>query len=433
MSQLGHVDGTRDSLAPGAGRHAEQNLSDTHASAPRPHGFTAVSHETLPWQPGYDVEALSRRKRDALPDSYQPAIPLDIAEVTFDIPSRLAADAEDAAATIIKLDAYVTGKFGADDIAPMQSVLLRSESAASSQIENLTVGARQLAIAELGGAASRNAELVARNVRAMDAAIRLSDQLDTDSILAMHRALLGEHDPHRAGQLRDVQVWIGASPLSPAGALFIPPHADRIRHSMDDLERFLGRSDLPVLVHAAVAHAQFETIHPFTDGNGRTGRALLHAMLRHGDLTSRVTVPISAGLLTDTDAYFAGLTAYRTGDITDIVEQVCEASQRAAAHGKWLVDALDDLRREWAETMPVRAGSAGRSLLNTLIGQPAVNVAYVQRKLGVSGTAARRAVDQAVTAGILSETTDRRRDRVWLAGDVIDILDEFSERAGGRG
>jgi Fic family protein len=394
--------------------------------------FGPITTETLAWHPNYDVEALSKRKRDALPSAYKAAIPVEIAEVDFDIPSGLAAEAEDAAATIIKLDAYVSAKFGSEDIAPMQSVLLRSESAASSQIENLTVGARQLAIAELGGTASKNAELVSRNVRAMAAAIRLSDNLDADSILAMHSALLGGGDP-QAGRWREVQVWIGASGLSPDGATFIPPHADRLTHYLNDLTRFLRRDDLPVLVQAAVAHAQFETIHPFTDGNGRTGRALLHAMLRHSELTSRVTVPISAGLLADTESYFDALTAYRTGDFAQIVRQLCEASARAAADGRWLVDTLAEVRTEWLEVMQVRAGSAGRRLLNVLIGQPAVSVAFIEQQLQVSGTAARRAVEQAIGAGVLTESSDRKRDRVFIAQDAIDVLDKFSERAGRRG
>jgi len=393
--------------------------------------FTAVGSETLPWQPSYDIETLSRRRRDGLPAHYEASIPAQIAEVRFELPSDLAADAEDAAAAIIKLDTYVSARFGGEDIAPMQSVLLRSESAASSQIENLTVGARQLAIAELGGAASKNAELVSRNVRAMNAAIRLSDHLDTDSILAMHHALLADQD-RNAGRLRTVQVWIGASGLSPAGATFIPPQAGRVPACLNDLVRFLSRNDLPVLLHAAITHAQFETIHPFTDGNGRTGRALLHAMLRHRGLTSRVTVPISAGLLTDTRAYFDALSAFRTGDPTKIVEQVCDASRRAARHGRWLVDSLTEAQDAWFGAIRARAGSAGRRLLRVLIGQPAVNVAFVEQKLEVSSTAARRAIEQAVAAGILTETSDRKRDRVFLAGEVIDILDEFAERAGRR-
>ena len=154
--------------------------------------FTAVGSETLPWQPSYDIETLSRPGRDAPPPHYQAPTPPKTPEVRFELPSPLAADPEDAAAAIIKLDTYVSARSGGEDIAPMQSVLLRSESAASSQIENLTVGARQLAIAELGGAASKNAELVPRNVRAMNAAIRHSVHLDTDSILAMHHALLAD-------------------------------------------------------------------------------------------------------------------------------------------------------------------------------------------------------------------------------------------------
>lgn len=432
MSQLRRVAGAETAEGKVGGRYKEMDLIDPGDIGLQTAGFAPVRWETLPWQPSYDIEALSRRKRDALPTTYDAAIPVDIADLPFDIPSALAADAEDAAATIIKLDAYVTAKFGGEDTAPMQSVLLRSESAASSQIENLTVGAKQLAIAELGGAATKNAELVSKNVRAMQAAIRLSDHLDTDSILAMHKALLFDRDPQHAGHLRDVQVWIGASGLSPAGATFIPPHADRVPECMDDLARFLARDDLPVLVHAAIAHAQFETIHPFTDGNGRTGRALLHAMLRHGELTSRVTVPISAGLLTDTRSYFDALTAFRAGDMPRIVEQVCDASRRAAGHGRWLVDSLAEVQDGWSETIQARAGSAGRKLLNILIGQPAVNVAYVEAKLGVSNTAARRAVEQAVAASVLTETSDRKRDRVFLARDVIDVLDEFSERAGRR-
>lgn len=398
----------------------------------RPGRFGPTRSETLPWIPAYDLEVLSRRKRDALPSTYDAAIPLDIAGTAFDIPSALAADAEDAAATIIKLDAYVTAQFGLDDLAPMQSVLLRTESAASSQIEHITVGARQLAIAELGGAASRNAALVVRNVQAMDAAIRLSDQLDTDSILAMHATLLAGHDPKHAGRLRDTQVWVGTSSFSPAGAAFVPPHPNRVKHGLDDLERFLARDDLPVLLHAAIAHAQFETIHPFTDGNGRTGRALLQAMLRHRELTSRVTVPISAGLLTDTRRYFDALTAYRAGDLEPILDQLCEASSLAAVHGRWLVDRLARLRESWVDTAGARAGSAGRRLLTVLIGQPAINVAWVEQKLHVSNTAARRAVEQSVAAGILTATTDRSRDRVFVAREVVDILDEFAERAGRR-
>ncbi len=393
--------------------------------------FRAVGWETLPWVPSFDTAVLSRRQQAALPATYRAAIPAAIAGASFQLDAALAADAEDAAAAIVRFDEEVTARFGGDDIAPLRSVLLRSESAASSQIENVTVGARQLALAELGADASHNARIVAQNVDAMAAAVRLADRLDADAILAMHEVLLRDRPDH-AGRWRHQQVWIGAAGVSPAGAAFVPPHQDRVPDGIRDLVLFLGRDDLPVLVHAAVAHAQFETIHPFTDGNGRTGRALVHALLRNKGLTRRVTVPISAGLLTDTGSYFAALTAYRRGDPAPIITQVAGASRRAVLHGQWLIDRLADLRDEWNHRLGSRAGSSGRHLAAVLIARPAVNAAHVRSRLNVSDTAARHAIAQAVEAGILTPTTDKRRNRVWIARDVTDLLDEFAERAGRR-
>lgn len=405
-----------------------------HGTASRPSAdarFGPVGWEDHPWVPSYDSSLLSRRQQAALPATYQAAVPVAIADLDFAVNGAVAADAEDAAAAIVRLDTYVSSVLGEDDIVPMRSVLLRSESAASSQIENLTVGARQLALAELGAKASHNAQLVAHNVEAMDAAVRLSQRLDAEAILAMHKVLLRDR-PNQAGSWRDQQVWIGSSSVSPAGAAFVPPHHDRVPGAIADLVKFLARDDLPVLVHAAIAHAQFETIHPFIDGNGRTGRALLHAHLRNKQLVRRVTIPVSAGLLVDTQAYFQALTAYRQGDVESIVSQLAGASIRAAGLGRWLVDQLAGIRGEWLGRLPSRAGSAGRRLASVLIGQPAVDAAFVGERLGVSATAARRAIDQAVAAGILTETSDRKRNRVWIAGEALAVLDEFSDRAGRR-
>src|ERR1700712_2801977 len=132
--------------------------------------------------------------------------------------------------------------------------------------------------------------------------------------------------PEIAGRWRAEQVWIGGDSFGPHGAAFIPPHHDHVPAPMADLVEFTRAADLPLLSQAALAHAQFETIHPFPDGNGRTGRALIHAMLRSHGLTRNVTVPVSAGLLTDTVGYFEALTAYRSGEPAEIVEKLANAS-----------------------------------------------------------------------------------------------------------
>ena len=202
------------------------------------------------------------------------------------------ADAETALAAF---DSHAAARLGAQSpaLGPMNAVLLRTESAASSQIEDLTVGARQLALAVLDESRSGNARAVVANVRTMEAALRLAAELDLEAILAMHEELLeGTVD---ACRLRRQLVWVGRSGLSPLGALHVAPEAEDDPASMQDLVEFLARDDLPVLLHAALAHAQFETVHPFTDGNGRTGRALVHALLSGKGLLT-TTAPVSAGL-----------------------------------------------------------------------------------------------------------------------------------------
>ncbi|WP_375492628.1 Fic family protein [uncultured Jatrophihabitans sp.] len=160
----------------------------------------------------------------------------------------------------------------------------------------------------------------------------------------MHAALLIELHPDIAGRWRGEQVWIGGTSFGPHQAMFVPPHHENVEPLIDDLVAFMTRTDIPLLAQAAIAHAQFETIHPFPDGNGHTGRALIHSMLRGHGLTQNVTVPVSAGLLTDTNASFDALTAYREGEPSKIVQRLAEASFEATTNGRQLVAALREIR-----------------------------------------------------------------------------------------
>ena len=195
---------------------------------------------------------------------------------------------------------------------------------------------------------------------------------------------------------------------------------------MDDLVRFVARTDVPALVHVALAHAQFETIHPFTDGNGRTGRALVHAMLADARLTSRVTVPLSAGLLTDTGRYFQALVDYRAGDPSSIVRVLIDATFVAVERGRVLVENLNDVRSTYRERLTARRDSVAWQIVDALIGQPVVDNAYVTGQFGVSDVAAQRAIDRLVDVGVLRSAGHRLRNRVWQADDVLRALDDFA-------
>ena len=132
-------------------------------------------------------------------------------------------------------------------MAPFGAMLLRTESAASSRIENLTASAKAVALAELGDTSRRNATEIVANTTAMQAAIGLADRLDAAAILAMHAALLEQHDPAIAGRWREAQVWVGTSSYGPHTASFVPPHHRRVPAAIDDLVRFMQRDDVPVL------------------------------------------------------------------------------------------------------------------------------------------------------------------------------------------
>jgi Fic family protein len=389
--------------------------------------WPSVTWEEHKWVPklSQDLVSASVRKRHEGP--YHSALVTPVADLTPQLPSDVISLAEEASVEIGRFDT----ELGAE-VAPFASVLLRSESASSSKIENLTSGAKAIALAELGSTAKRNATEIVGNVAAMKAALDLADRLDADAVLAMQDALIRRHDPAIAGHWRDEQVWIGGDSFGPHGAEFVPPHHEHVPRLMDDLIKFTARTDLPLLSQAAIAHAQFETIHPFADGNGRIGRALIHAMLRGHGLTRNVTVPVSAGLLIDTGSYFDSLTAYRQGNPASIVENLAEASFAAITNGRQLVLELRAIRAGWNQKIRARRDASTWRLADALIRQPVVDVSTVATELNTSTKNVLRAVDPLVEAGVLGEFTGFTRNRMWQSREVLAALDSFAARAGRR-
>ena len=400
--------------------------ADAYLAGPE-NGWPALAWEERDWVSALPAGMGSRTLRRRHAGPYQAAVPPRIAKLDVLLPTAAIAAADEASTEIARFD----GEMGSE-IAPFAAILLRSESASSSKIENLTSGAKAIALAELGSDDRQNASEIVANVHAMQAAIDLADRLDEAAVLAMHAALMQRNHPDEAGRWRSEQVWIGGGDFGPHGAAFVPPHNERVPEAMTDLMSFVRRDDLPVLAHAALAHAQFETIHPFADGNGRTGRALVHSMLRARGLTRNVTVPVSAGVLTDTDAYFAALMAYRQGDATRIVRLIAEASFTAIANGRQLVADLRRVRQRWNDVIKSRQDASAWALADLLLRQPVIDADVVQRVLGVTSANAHRAIRQLAEAGVTSEFSGRRRDRMWQAREVLVALDEFAARAGRR-
>ena len=388
--------------------------------------FTSVRWEdrVLPRLDNPDL--LTRRDAELRARPYRASLPSRITALTFDLSAQTLADADDAARAITRFDAEYE-----DFPAPFAGVLLRTESASSSEIEHLTAGARAISEAEIDERISGNAPQIVRNVRAMQAAVALADDIGNDTIIAMHRELLDDVTPGLVGRYRQEQVWIGGR--LPHVAAFVPPHHERVHDGMDDLVAFVRRTDLPLLVQAAIAHAQFETIHPFPDGNGRTGRALVQAILRRGGLLRHVTIPVSSGILTDLDGYSGALDTYRGGNVDAIVDVFAQAALSGLGNAERLAGEIRSLQTSWDDRMRgLRADATARKITRLSIEHPVLNARLVTTETGASTPVIANAFAQLVELGILQPGNSKRRNRIWVNLEMVDALDAFAARSGRR-
>src|SRR4051794_3161231 len=327
-----------------------------------PHSSSAVfvephSAAVRPWRQvqrgGTKDDRTLREVEVSLPPSIATAEPM--------VPPRLGATMDRALREIARLD-----EEHGRHLAALSALLLRAESVASSKIEHVEASIDDYVRALHGITANASAVSMVASTAALSDLIASVDgggDVTVANLLSAHRALMKD-DPKElgyAGRLRDMQNWIGGSDYSPRGALYVPPPAETVRDYVDDLVAFANRDDISVLSQAAIAHAQFESIHPFTDGNGRIGRALVNAVLRRRGVTTRVVVPLAAALVARRDDYFAVLGAYREGDAGPIIEAFSLASTIAAEESEETAVRLAKLPAEWSDAVGFpRAGSAAR-------------------------------------------------------------------------
>ncbi|MGO2620893.1 Fic family protein [Glutamicibacter ardleyensis] len=394
--------------------------------------FPPVEYKNLFWKPT-NPRIFSNAEVRRQTGSYSSALPALIANWYPQPDSLVITWLEEAIHALQDFDVYSLLRLGNKnpELGPMSSVLLRTESSSSSQIEQLTMTARQLALAEIDEGDKANAQTVVGNVHAMESALALAQQISLNSILAMHRNLMNQQIgvEDESGKFREGLVWIGGTDnAGPRGASFVTPSHELIRDALEDLVVFISRTDLPAIVQAAIAHAQFETIHPFVDGNGRTGRALVHSILRYRRISQYTTAPISAGILRDTAGYFEALEAFRTGDAAPIIRTFINASIFAASTGKDLIDSLaTQLDDSAVKLVGLRSSAAAWKILPRLIAQPVVNARYLKEQLGLGDAAIYRALSVLTERGVLVEKSGRSRNRIWQHDGVLKVLDEYAK------
>ncbi len=345
---------------------------------------------------------------------------------------------DDASADAVAAALEATSRLRArSDQAPgvlghLSAVLIRADAVASSQIEHITTSAEQLAVklADLGSNDASpyptDTELVAANVATALSAHRSGDAVSADWLHRLHRELVAadpEIEPRYRGAWRDGAVWVGRTR---AVAEFEGPPHEQVPALMDDLVRFARRVDVHPVLHAAVAHAQFLTIHPYVDGNGRIGRLLIHKLLPAGG----VPVPVAHGLLSDPRRYVSGLTSYRSGDLDAWVGVFADAITVAAQAASVLVRRLDDLRGDYHGRVRTRSGSSVPQVVDMLLDNPAVTAQSIEERLGVTSARAGQILHRLAGAGILRPSGYKAgRSKVWIAPEIIDAVDVINATA----
>ena len=264
--------------------------------------------------------------------------------------------------------------------------------------------------------------------------------LSGELVLETNRRLLeGTRLEEHGGKLRENQNWIGGSSYNPCSAAFVPPPPEYVPDLIEDLVTFCNDNSLPAVMQAAIAHAQFETIHPFVDGNGRTGRALVYLVLRRRGIATRVLPPVSLILATWAKSYIGGLTATRYRG-TAASTEASEGTNRwvaffAEACARSVDDAFDferraaDIEEEWrARLGQVRANSATDRLLHRIVGAPVLTGSSAATLIGRSFEQTNEAIRRLCLVGILHQITVGRRNRAFEAPEIINAFTDLERQ-----
>ena len=393
----------------------------------------------------WEGDAAGLTRRDRRPCTYAVYRPDRLAGRRFVLDGDVAADVSDAEAALLKLDASAAALAGTEALARL---LLRAESVASSRIEGLEVGGRRLLRAD----AARQFGETSRDVTALEVlgnvdamvwgvdAVEPGGAVTLHTLLEAHRRLLaGTRLESHAGRLRTLQNWIGGSAYNPCSAEFVPPPPEAVAGLLDDLLAFCNDDALPALAQAAIAHAQFETIHPFVDGNGRTGRVLIHLVLRRRGLGLRVLPPVSLVLATWSRDYVAGLTGTRRVGPPDSAEARAGTNGWIALFASACRRAVEDAARFEAQVRALQASwieragrprrdSAARRLVEALPAAPVLTASTAATLIDRSFQAAGQAIDRLVVAGVLAQANAGRRNRTFEAPELIDAFTDLERQ-----
>lgn len=405
------------------------------------------------WE-GNDSAPLERDRRAG---HYRAFTPDTLADIALKVPPELSL----RAATLERQIQDFSADSDAVGMEALSRLLLRSEAIASSHIEGLQASAKKVAQAELQRAPrspqrlSHNAaQQVAANISVIDKAmgtLAAGEEITVAGIETLqHQLLTAEDAKAKDLGIRGFQNWLGGSSYHPLEAEFVPPPAQAVPRLLQDLAHYASGATHGALIQAALVHAQFETIHPFPDGNGRVGRALIHTIWRRRALETTAFIPVSAALATRSQEYVRGLTAFRSAadpsspkwneDVARWLEVFLDATEAALEIAQHFATDIENLKSSWRErheafarkssSRALRSDSTAVRLREALPGMPMFTPALLQERLGVSAAAARHACGKLKDVGIIARLSIERGVEGWYAPEIFEVLNIYERQLG---
>lgn len=379
-----------------------------------------VTYEKREWNYSGNIFYVPRSKRRLLEQKYKSAVISDLSSIDIKLDKNTNSLLQEVIEELVKLDLTMKNESFA-----LPTLLLRSEALSSSQIENYNSSNKSVAMAQLNGSNKTQANIISANLNAIIYALSNQETIDLSLIKSIHYELMKESEEGNPGEIRVVPNWIGKSSLSPHNADYVPPHPECLGNDLKNLIDFINRYDLHPFVKGAFAHAYFESIHPFEDGNGRVGRILFQVILKQTGFLNDFNIPLSTELVKDNEGYINSLIDFRDGNYISIINLFCQKALSITSKVYKLINDIDDVKNKWINQIKARQDAYVWKMIDELISQPVIDVTYFKKKFNWNDQAIRNNIDILLKNNVLKKTNDFKRNVIYECKEILTILDNF--------
>lgn len=360
---------------------------------------------------------ISRRNQKLVKNSYQSPILHDLSNIEIQLDNNLQSLLFEAIEELSKLDGFIKDKLNGF---PM--IVLRSESLSSAQIEHYHASNRNIAAAQIRPTKNKETNIIKNNLESLVLFLKEENKIDKETIVKINSKIMDDESV----DIRTKVNWIGESNSIPHTADFVPPHPEYLDKNINEFISFCKRDDIHPLVQAAFAYAYFETIHPFIDGNGRTGRIFIQVLLKEKNYLDELYVPFSMGLIKNDKKHIEALNEFRKGNYRSIIKLFLENSLGFVPIIYKILKDLIAIKDRWLSKISARSDALAWKIIDELIYQPVVSVNYIKEKYQINDQAVRNNFNILEKADIINKIGNSKRNVMYEAKEIISLIDELT-------